>query len=241
MNKLMQRIDSSWLGKKSTVSESDKTLRTWVGILGIGLAPAVWFFARLFGHMSLLPSISQYYHSNAGDLFVGVLFFVGIFQISYRGHQRIDNLITWITGILAICIAIFPCAPLQNISEISTAEPMVKIGILQIPASVSNYIHLTVAIVFFVIISLYVLFFFTKKHKNRPPSTQKKRKNLIFIICGGGMLLIIILLVLLWIFKGTDFFQHSGRLFFPEFGLLLLFGIAWLIKANVIPAFIDPN
>lgn len=239
MISLMKSLDSSRLGRQSTEIKSDKALRIAIGFLGIALAPFTWLFAQLFGNVTLLPSISAYYHTNAEDFFVGVLFLVGVFQMSYRGHQVIDNVFTWITGILALLIALFPCSPDLNTNEIPCPDILSNgIGIFNLSPEVSDRIHLSVATSFFILISVYLLVFFRRSKDT--PSIEKKRKNLVFTVCGYGMISILVVLFAMFSFN-RDFFHYPGRLFFFEFGMLLLFGIAWIVKANIIPGLVDTS
>jgi len=233
MERFWQFLDSSWFGRFSVPKDGETVLRAAIGVLGMTLAPAVWFLGAAFGKVPLLPSVSDYYHTNSGDLFVGVLFLMGAFQISYRGHQRVDDLVTWLTGILALGIATFPCTPVESFVPASG-----RIGVFQLCLKTSGVLHLISAFSFFLVASFYILFFFRRGKAG--PSQEKWRKNLVFLLCGSGMLAILAGLAVVFVIKGKPFFDHSGVLFFPECALLLFFGIAWLVKANVVPGLIDP-
>jgi hypothetical protein len=218
----------------SRTSESLKALRVTIGLLGIGLAPAVWLLARTCGDVSLLPSVSDYYHTNSRDVFVGVLGLLGTFQISYRGYRLADDLCTWATGLLALGIAFFPCSS----ARVSLVCPPERTGIFQLPQATSGIIHATVACLFFLLVAIYVLVFF--RMGNGHPTRQKIRKNRIFTVCGYGMLAVLALMFMAFLIWGASPFLRPGRLFAPEALLLLLFGVAWLVKANVVPGLIDP-
>lgn len=232
MTRFWQFLDSSRFGRLSVPKSGEVVLRVAIGLLGIFLAPAVWFLGTVFGNVPLLPSVSDYYHTNAGDLFVSVLFLMGVFQISYRGHQKIDDLVTWSTGILALGIATFPCTPVDSLVPASG-----RVGVFQLCLKTSGVLHLISAFSFFLLASFYILFFFRRGKAD--PSREKRRKNLVFLLCGSGMLAILAALAVVFVIKGKPFFDHPGALFFPECALLLFFGAAWLVKANVVPGLID--
>lgn len=65
----------------------------------------------------ILPSISQYYYTGIGDLFVGALFAMGLFLMLYRSVfeevrlRRQENRITNLAGLLAWVVAFFPTRP----------------------------------------------------------------------------------------------------------------------------------
>ena len=61
------------------------TLRKTLGLLGI-LLPFVLVFGNwIIFRDGLENSISSYYHTGMGDVFVGILFAMGLFLFSYKG------------------------------------------------------------------------------------------------------------------------------------------------------------
>jgi len=59
-------------------------------------------------------SLSSYYYSRTGDVFVGVLWAIGVVLLSYQARPRPgferDRAVTSIAGMLAITVALFPTA-----------------------------------------------------------------------------------------------------------------------------------
>jgi hypothetical protein len=93
-------------------------LRSWqasrlaVGVLGL-LMPLLLIggdIAFLSGGPSTRGSLSAYYHSGMRDAFVGILFVVGIFLVTYRisGRRDPDNWLTIIAGVAAVVVATSP-------------------------------------------------------------------------------------------------------------------------------------
>ena len=50
----------------------------------------------------ILDSISNYYYTNMRDFFVGLLFAISLFLISYTGYEKIDNIVGNISGLFAL-------------------------------------------------------------------------------------------------------------------------------------------
>ncbi len=90
-------------------------LRKAIGIIGI-LLPFVLVFGKILLErgLGIESSISAYYYTVMGDVFVGSLCAVGVFLLSYRGYERKDNIAGDIACIFAIGVALFPTKPEIN-------------------------------------------------------------------------------------------------------------------------------
>src|SRR5262245_18692248 len=69
-------------------------------------------------------SISHYYYSTMGELFVGVLCVVALFMFCYVGHEKrqwekglSDNWMANLAGIFALGVVIFPTASQECIND----------------------------------------------------------------------------------------------------------------------------
>jgi hypothetical protein len=80
---------------------SYRTLRKIVGILGLslpftllggGYVINVLLNGGLVFDLGVENSVSSYYHTEMRDVFVGTLCVIGFFLLSYRGHERKDNI-----------------------------------------------------------------------------------------------------------------------------------------------------
>jgi len=65
---------------------SYKKLRRIVGFLGIGLPIVVFIGALIFNDGFIAGSISGYYYTKMGSVFVGVMFITGSFFFVYRAR-----------------------------------------------------------------------------------------------------------------------------------------------------------
>ncbi|MFO6447504.1 hypothetical protein ACLBKU_10205 [Erythrobacter sp. NE805] len=77
---------------------------------GIGvIALAVPIVLPLVGGYSGHYSISYFYHvPETRDLFVGLLWALGLFLVLFQGLSRAENLLLTLAGVLLICVAMVP-------------------------------------------------------------------------------------------------------------------------------------
>jgi len=204
--------------KKAIISYM--TLRKLVGFLGF-LFPIILFFgAKWIGGYSIQKSISAYYHTNMGDVFVGILFVVGIFLFAYKGHGLFDNILGFFSCIFALGTAICPTAPEGNV--------------LKLYQTIGTW-HFICATLFFLTLIIFSMFLFTKTHKNRPPTQRKKTRNKIYRFCGIMMLLCIIMIGLYHVLNLDETaLANINPVFWLEALALWFFGISWFTKGEAI-------
>ena len=83
-------------------------LRRAVGIIGTALPFALAFRKMLGGSPAIESSMSAYYHTRIGDVFVGSLCAIGVFLLSYRGPERKDDVAGTLACVFAVGVALFP-------------------------------------------------------------------------------------------------------------------------------------
>ncbi len=83
-------------------------LRKGIGIIGVAL-PFVLIIGAIIldHHLELSYSLSAYYYSVMGSVFVGSLWAIGIFLICYQ-YDHLDNIVSNIAGICVIGVSLFP-------------------------------------------------------------------------------------------------------------------------------------
>ncbi len=75
------------------------TLRKAVGILGMALPAALLIGFFIFdAGCDFPPSISHFYYTDLGNIFVGTLCAVSLFLFSYNGHDKGDKVTAKIAG-----------------------------------------------------------------------------------------------------------------------------------------------
>lgn len=207
------------------VQISYNSLRKAIGLAGLSL-PVVLLLGSAQGHLS----ISDYYYSNLRDWLEGVLIFLGAFLIAYRPYGQDgwgDNLVTTISGICALLVALFPTI------NPSLGHAPDQLMLRFIPVAWSAHIHNFSAIGLFVSFAVLSLFYFTRG-KTRG-QWRKLARNGIYMACGSGILLCIGYIIGISV-QAYQFHGQQGLdlldIFWPESLALCLFGLAWLTKGG---------
>ena len=188
-------------------------LRRAVGVIGICL-PFVLMLSVyiIFKGPFIHESISHYYYTKMGDVFVGAICAVALFLFFYSGYDKWDNWAGNIAGFSALGVALVP-----------TTEKGVT--------TTAGMIHFAFAAVFFLTLAAFSLFLFTKKAPD--PTPQKLKRNKIYIACG-----LIMLACLAAIIVYFNFFQDENNptsfVFWAETIALVAFGFSWLTKGETI-------
>ncbi len=197
-------------------------------MLGVALPFIVVLGAILQGGTSLQGSISGYYYTGMRDLYVGILSGVAFFLLSYKGYQPIDDVITNISGMFALGMILFP-------TGMYAGRP-VRVGLFQIPDTISEPIHLTFGALFFLALSFNSLFLFTRRHPG-VMGREKRKRNVIYRSCGAVMILAIAGITVFTLFYRTSVIAEVNPVLILECIALLAFGVSWLVKGNTL--FID--
>lgn len=210
---------------------SELTLRKLLGILGfilpIILVAGVYLLKELFDigeHATdrvFQPSVSHYYYTVMGDVFVAVVASFGLFLFTYRGYHsekiwKRDNIFTNTGGVFAVLVALFP-----------TGQKMCGFGC---------YVHFVAATAFFLILSYISLVLFTESKD--PPEERPRPKvlrNRVYRVCGVTMLCCIVILAIYFATGGRNSGSWpANTVFIFEAIALWAFGISWLTKGEAL-------
>jgi hypothetical protein len=189
-------------------------LRRAVGYFGLALPVAVFAVGIALPPHEFLGSISAYYYVPfAGDIFVGILWVIGVFLWFYD-YREPDKWITSASGTFAVGIALFP----------TTKEDLPRTFF-----SVAT-IHVVCAISFFATLAALSLFYFTRGDTTGRP--QKKARNRVFV--GAGVVIVCALIAagLGPLILGRSGSSRLHLLFFCETAACWAFGISWLVKGQ---------
>jgi hypothetical protein len=151
---------------------------------------------------------------------------VSMFLITYNGYDRTDDIVTNITGICGILLALCPC--------LVSNDPPGNVGYFNLNPYVSNIIHLVCAASFFILLAITSIFLFTKTNDKKTMTKNKKKRNVVYIVCGIIMMVLMLILVVLRIILGKDIFESEPIAFTIESFMLFSFGISWLVKGETI-------
>jgi peptidoglycan/LPS O-acetylase OafA/YrhL len=83
-------------------------LRLLIGVCGSFLPLACLFYGLLPGH-EVADSVSDFYYTGIRDIFVGILFTLAFFLITYKGYEAKDSIIANFGFFFALGVALFPC------------------------------------------------------------------------------------------------------------------------------------
>ena len=187
------------------------TLRRAVGILGVLLPVLLAVGCIAIGTCTgIQDSISDYYGTEVGDIFVGILFVIGWFLFSYRGYERKDDIAGDLVCLFALGVALFPTTSQNEL--IRTA-------------------HFVSATLLFLVLSCFSLFLFTKTGGAR--TDEKKKRDGVYVTCGVIMLLCIVLIPLSYAFRDSAV-AALKPVFWLEAFALWAFGVSWMTKGEML-------
>ncbi len=215
---------------------SFRLMRRIVGVLGLTIGLLLPLIALFLGECYLIQeSISDYYYTVAGDVFVGLLCAVGFFLILYPGSGQWEDIWTNIAGICALSVAFFPTSG-QQLSTVCH-----RITYTNYKDWV-NTVHLSSAAAFFLILGSVALFQFPKSLTAEEDPIKRRNRNRFYRICGVIMWVCILILSPMAL-PNSDAYSHflaTYRLvFILEVVALVAFGTCWLVKGVTLPGSIE--
>ena len=197
------------------------TLRKAIGIIGTALPFVLVVGKWLLDGWGIQSSISAYYYTSMRDVFVGILCATGVFLLSYRGYDRVDNLAGNLACVFVVGLALFPTSPATGGSTALT---------------IIGHIHLTFASAYFLTLAYFSLVLFRKTNPAQQMTVRKKQRNVVYTVCGYTILVCIGLLVVDFAFLKHSGLQTVDPVFWLESTAVLAFGISWLTKGEAILA-----
>ena len=196
-----------------------KRIRNITGFLGMILPWVSLFGAYMVSKSVGVPSdfwenlsISATYYITPA--LTGILTTAAVVLMCYDGYELKDDIVTTLSGVCGLLIVLFPC---------NCAISPERVGLFQLPASVSHIIHCVSAVLFFLLLAYNSMFLFTIGEGEQ--TKQKKIRNIIYRVCAVGMLAALILMPLP--------IQFFAKTFIVETIALTFFGISWLVKGQV--------
>ena len=185
-------------------------------VLGIicGLLPICCVLFGLIGAEDALlgdawwHSISATYFSNSQIWMIGSLVLASFFFATYRWYDLGDRVLTLISSVSSVSVAVFPC----------NNQVFAKCGLFMLPTPVSSLIHNISAAALFMSFAIMILTQFTKGHD--------KIRNRIYYICGTIIVLGMISQLI------TSILGISWMTIINEFVMLEAFAVAWIVKSR---------
>lgn len=224
---LMSYTNYHQLEKENKLVLSYLTVCKIIGILGFFFPLILVLGSFLFGGCTEIQnSISNYYHTNMRDVFVGYVGTLSILLFSYKGYDIIDRIVSGCAGIFGTIVALMPMAlrdPLPNCNIVCTVQTY----------RIIHTIHLISAALFILSMAYFTLFLFTKGETR--PTPEKRIRNKIYH--GAGYIMLTCIAFLILFFLIPDHIHHTLLQYKPAFWLetiaFVAFGFSWLVKGGV--------
>jgi hypothetical protein len=179
----------------------------------------------VFEHVHSTNTISAYYYTGMRDVLVSTLVLAGAFLACYRTPSRVDNIISVITGLAAMGIALFPMQPLYA-KEILEQFPDTVVRACYASHGILGF-HIYFGACFFAL-SFYLVYFRFSAFTPQMPTRQKVTRNRIYKICGLVMLVSMLAIGVL------DLLNKDPAIFWPESIFVIAYSAAWLVKGQLV-------
>jgi hypothetical protein len=213
------------LAGDAALAAAYRYLQIAVGIIAILLPFVVVAGNYVFGSEELLGSISAYYYTAMGSWFVGSLFALAVFFLSYNYRPlpsfELDNWLSRVACAAALGVALFPTT-----SDAATASGTEKfVGTL----------HLVCAGILFGMLAVFSYLLFTKSDK-ATVTLAKKRRNRLYRTCG---VVIAASMVLVGVSNLVEPPSSWHALLVLETVMVVAFGVSWLVKGGFLRILAD--
>jgi hypothetical protein len=209
----------------SALASAYTFLQQVVGVIAVLLPFVLVIGNRLLSGDELESSISAYYHTPMGDVFVGALCALAVFFLSYNYKPlpgfNLDNKLSTVASVAAFGVAFFPTT--SDASVATQSEQVV------------GRVHLAFAALLFGLLAVFALFLFPKTG-NSPVTRMKRRRNVVYRVCGG---IIIGAMVLVGVSNLVDPSDSLHAFFWLETISVVAFGVSWLVKGGFLGILAD--
>lgn len=226
-------------------------LRLFVGVVAV-LLPILTF--GLAG--TPLSSISASYYTNARDIFVGLLFALGVLLWAYDGRASTPSNAAKESGIRSIVRKILRVERKGEQGLVTTLGGITAIAAALCPTACNtcetnpiSIIHYVSAFVLFSTTVYFCLAIFRdhakakaeENEQNGRLGTKQRIRARIYLACGLGIMACILAAGGAQLFGGPVAEGAWGITYWAEFVALWVFGFAWMAASRILPWFADPD
>ena len=212
------------LAGDSALASAYTHLQQIVGVIAVLLPFALLIGNKALSGDELESSISAYYHTPMGDVFVGALCALGVFFLSYNYKPlpgfNLDNKLSTLASVAAFGVAFFPTT--------SDATPATQ------SEQVVGRVHLSFAFVLFGLLAVFALFLFPRAGGEM--TAAKRHRNIVYKACGW---IIVGAMVLVPVSNLTDPPDGLHAFFWLETICVVAFGVSWLVKGGFLGILAD--
>lgn len=205
-------------------------LRVLIGLLGI-LLPVVLLAGDgllLAGPFAARGSLSAYYHSGMRDIFVGFLFAIGVFLLTYKAFEvDLENLLSALAGLAALVVAVFPTDRPAQVKASSPETPLQE----ALGEGAVATVHYTAAAFLIVSLGVISVFFGIREGRRRaragnwPPLAWRWFHWVCAIAIAGACLYIVLA-------NSAHVLDDNYSLLIGETVAVVAFGVSWLAKGS---------
>jgi len=191
-----------------------RALRLLMGVIAFALPIIVTIVST-----TRLSSISASYHTEARDIFVGLIFVVSAFMLAYKGHTTTEAWVSTVACIAAAVAALFP-------TNCNTCAP-----------DLASRIHYFAAAVLFGILAYFCLGPFRKNTKGQ--GGKKGRRAKIYWVCGWAIVACMLTIGIAKYILPEEAIKTIRVTYWAEVLALDAFGVAWMVAGKVFKPLVD--
>jgi len=193
-----------------------RALRLLIGLIAFTLPFVVSIVAS-----SRLQSLSASYHTNARDVFTGMLFIVGSFLWAYNGHSTKEAWASKFASLATLLVALCP-------SACNTCDKDIR-----------SSIHNIAAAVLFSILAYFCFGPFRKNTKGK--GGKKGRRSKIYLICGWIMIGCMVAMGALALIMSSEMINQLRVIYWGEAIALGTFGVAWIVSGKYFKVVVEED
>lgn len=203
-------------------------LQRAVGVIAVSLPMTLAVGHLVLGgeEPGLRGSISAYYYTHMGNVFVGALCALAVFFLSYNYRPirsfGTDSVLSKCASLAAVGVAVFPTA--DDAVFASSGEKLV------------STLHLVCAGALFGLLGVFASFRFTLTSPDGTVTPEKRRRNQLYRVCGTLIFACMALVLVSNVVKPPPSWH---TLFWLETVCVEAFGISWLVKGGFLGILAD--
>ncbi|PQO94894.1 hypothetical protein C5614_20195 [Massilia phosphatilytica] len=154
-------------------------------------------------------------------IFVGCLYAIGAFLITYNGQIALEMGLSKVAAIAAILVAMFPC-------NCSGHDEIIE------------HVHYVAAAILYLILGMFCLIFYfrARDKRRRTQHVEPKYRQWIYATCLVALWGAMAFLVFNAVVRDT---RVTNPVFWGESIGLVAFGVAWLTASHVVPVINHPS
>ena len=161
---------------RSHVSRTYFTLRLSMGVSALVFPVVLSLGGWIIADLAYQPSLSDYYYTRMGDVFVGMLIAIGASLTVYTGYSRTEDRVLNVAGVLAVAVALIP--PLRDLPPCQSCLPLIT----------SSFWHGAAALGFFTAIGWVCIFRARDTLELIPNQLVVRRYRQLYRLIGALML-----------------------------------------------------